>query len=200
MLRITLRLSDPPVFAAAWSADGAKLATGDGSGHVTIWDRATGAQLSAWFDDAHGRFHEPLRPLAVYGVGRLPNSARLASTRYDGLLQFWDTRTGAIWLRCRRAISPTRSPGIQTGVWWRRAMTMAALKSGMWPHWPRREISSRVPLLAGPMRALVARRNPDCHFARLWPAPGVGCRQWQRTRGADRNDGHQAASWRLVVA
>jgi WD40 repeat protein len=93
-LRITLRVSGPPVFAAAWSPDGAKLATGDGSGHVIIWDTATGAQLGAWFGDAHGRFHESSRPLAVYGVGWSPDGARLASTRYDGLLQFWDTRTG----------------------------------------------------------------------------------------------------------
>ena len=93
-LHSTLQTSGPPVFAAAWSPDGAKLATGDGSGHVTIWDAATGAQLSSWFGDAHGRFHESSRPLAVYGVGWSPDGARLASTRYDGLLQFWDTRTG----------------------------------------------------------------------------------------------------------
>jgi WD40 repeat protein len=93
-LRTTLRMSGPPVLAAAWSPDGAKFATGDGSGHVTIWDTATGAQLSAWFGDAHGRFHESPHPLAVYGVGWSPDGARLASTRYDGLLQFWDTRTG----------------------------------------------------------------------------------------------------------
>jgi WD40 repeat protein len=93
-LRTRLRMSGPPVFAAAWSPDGVKLATGDGSGHVTIWDTATGAQLSAWFGDAHGRFHESPRPLAVYGIGWSPDGMRLASTRYDGLLQFWDTRTG----------------------------------------------------------------------------------------------------------
>jgi WD40 repeat protein len=93
-LRTRMRMSGPPVFAAAWSPDGAKLATGDGSGHVTIWDAVTGAQLGAWFGDAHGRFHESSRPLAVYGVGWSPDGARLASTRYDGLLQFWDTRTG----------------------------------------------------------------------------------------------------------
>src|SRR5215831_2364196 len=61
---------------------------------VTIWDMATGAQLSAWFGDTLGRFHESSRPLAIYGVGWSPDVARLASTRYDGLLQFWDTRTG----------------------------------------------------------------------------------------------------------
>jgi WD40 repeat protein len=94
MLRATLRVNGPPVFAAAWSPDGAKLATGDGSGHVTIWNTATGAQLGSWFGDARGRFHESSRPLAVYGVGWSPDGARLASTRYDGLLQFWDTRTG----------------------------------------------------------------------------------------------------------
>jgi WD40 repeat protein len=93
-LHSTLRTSGPPVFAAAWSPDGAKLATGDGSGHVTIWDTATGAQLSSWFGDAHGRFHESSRPFAVYGVGWSPDGARLASTRYDGLLQFWDTQSG----------------------------------------------------------------------------------------------------------
>jgi WD40 repeat protein len=93
-LRTKLRLSGPPVFAVAWSPDGTKLATGDGSGHVSIWDTATGAQLSAWFGDARGRFHESSRPLAVYGAGWSPDGARLASTRYDGLLQFWDTRTG----------------------------------------------------------------------------------------------------------
>jgi WD40 repeat protein len=93
-LRATLRTSGPPVFAAAWSPDGAKLATGDGSGHVTIWDTATGAQMNAWFGDASGRFHESSHPLAVYGVGWSPDGARLASTRYDGLLQFWDARTG----------------------------------------------------------------------------------------------------------
>ena len=93
-LHTRLRTSGPPVFAAAWSPDGAKLATGDGSGHVTIWYTATGAQLSAWFGDAHGRFHESSRPLAVYGVGWSPDGARLASTRYDGLLQFWDAHTG----------------------------------------------------------------------------------------------------------
>jgi WD40 repeat protein len=93
-LHSTLRMTGPPVFVAAWSPDGAKLATGDGSGHVIIWDAATGEQLSVWFGDAHGRFYESSRPLAVYGVGWSPDGARLASTRYDGLLQFWDARTG----------------------------------------------------------------------------------------------------------
>jgi WD40 repeat protein len=93
-LHTTLRISGPPVFAAAWSPDGAKLAIGDGSGHVIIWNTAAGAQLATWFGDAHGRFHESPRPLAVYGVSWSPDGARLVSTRYDGLLQFWDTRTG----------------------------------------------------------------------------------------------------------
>jgi WD40 repeat protein len=132
-LRSTLRSSGPPVFAAAWSPDGKKLALGDGSGHVTIWDTATGAQLSAWLGDARGRFHESSRPLAVYGVGWSPGRlmARVSSLHAMTACSSSETRIqGAIWPRCRRAISPMRSPGLPMGVSWRRATTMAPLKSG----------------------------------------------------------------------
>ena len=139
------RQGGPPVFAAAC----ARSSPRDGSGHVTIWYTATGTQLAPGL--ATRMDVSASLPHAVYGVGWSPNSARSTSTRYDGLLSGTRTR-GATWPRCQRAISPTRSAWSPDGRLVATGNDHGRHSNLEHRYDQPREISSRVPSQAGPMR------------------------------------------------
>jgi WD40 repeat protein/DNA-binding SARP family transcriptional activator len=80
------------VLAVAYSADGSRLATGDGEGRLRLWD-AAGSLLGAL--PGHGAF--------VTGLAFSPDGSRLASAGFDGVARVW-----ALDLDDLRAIADTK--------------------------------------------------------------------------------------------
>jgi WD40 repeat protein len=74
-----------PVKAAAWSPDGALVATGGTDRSVRLWDPVTGEHLRLL--EGHLGF--------VYAVRFSPDGRLLASAGQDGTVRFWDIETGA---------------------------------------------------------------------------------------------------------
>jgi WD40 repeat protein len=79
-----LRGHGDQVIAVAFSHDGKKLASGDWSGNVRLWDARTGKQTHALAG------HEA----AVHGVSFSPDGRQLASASQDKTVRLWDVHTG----------------------------------------------------------------------------------------------------------
>jgi ribosome assembly protein 4 len=78
------------VLALAWAPNDSKLASGDKSGKVIIWDPKTGKQIGCTMT-RHTKFITALawEPLHLNGSCR-----RLASASNDGSVIIWDTVLG----------------------------------------------------------------------------------------------------------
>ncbi len=96
---------EPPVWVASgtsvaavgWSPDGTRLASGDDSGRVRVWDPVSGVAVAAL--DGHldpGTVLTPLRPSPVTSVAWSPDGTRLASGDTDGRVRVWDPATGVV--------------------------------------------------------------------------------------------------------
>ena len=74
------------IYSLAFSPDGEKLASGDSSGLIVVWDAQT--QTPA--------LHLVGHTAQVYDLSFSPDGKRLASGSADGTLILWDTATGAL--------------------------------------------------------------------------------------------------------
>lgn len=75
------------VRAVAFTADGARLVSGDAKGVVRIWDAQTGEERPAAAPIAHGA------PLSAMALG--PGDLLVTGSLKDGVVVFWDLVTGA---------------------------------------------------------------------------------------------------------
>ncbi len=80
------------VFAAAWSADGRTIATGDDVGAIRIWDPATGVPVDEW--------RSPRAEL--HAVAFDPSGRRLVSGGEDRVLRVWDVASHGLLLQGER--------------------------------------------------------------------------------------------------
>ena len=85
--------SDPQL-AVAWSPDSSRLASGSASGVVLLWDAKRGKQLAAWTLKGSGPFRAGSYPLANWGLAWSPDGRRVAASRYDGIVNVLDARSG----------------------------------------------------------------------------------------------------------
>jgi len=85
--------SDPQL-AVAWSPDSSRLASGSASGVVLLWDAKRGKQLAAWTLKGSGPFRAGSYPLANWGLAWSPGGRRVAASRYDGIVNVLDARSG----------------------------------------------------------------------------------------------------------
>jgi WD40 repeat protein len=81
---------DEPVFGAAISPDGLRLATASMFA-VKLWDLRTGWQIEVLRDNKN----EPMRGLGWCSAALSPDGRWLAAGTLEGQVQVWDTRTGA---------------------------------------------------------------------------------------------------------
>ena len=72
------------VRAVAWSPDGKRIASGDGSGVVQVWDAADGGHVYTY------RGHTDI----VYAVAWSPDGKRITSGGLDTTVQVWDAADG----------------------------------------------------------------------------------------------------------
>lgn len=93
------------LLAVAWAPDSARLLTGDRIGKAVVWDAAAGKPMMALTGPAP-RSTRGQHPQAVFGVAWTPDGKRFATTRYDGLVQVWDARTGAALAHMETDASP----------------------------------------------------------------------------------------------
>lgn len=73
-----------PVYAAAISPDGRKVAFGGGDSSVRVWDISTGREVRK-LDGHAGR---------VWAIAFAPDGRRLASAGFDTFIRLWDLGTG----------------------------------------------------------------------------------------------------------
>ncbi len=74
---------DARIFAAAFSPDGTRIATGDAKGIIKVWDRAGGEEVATL--EAHTGF--------VYTIAYSPDGSRFASSGDDAVIVVWDAET-----------------------------------------------------------------------------------------------------------
>jgi WD40 repeat protein len=77
-----------PVYAVAFSPDGALIATGTGDGRVRLWDRATHRELPY-------HFAGPGPSASISGVAFSPAGDLIVSGDRAGTVSFWSGHTGA---------------------------------------------------------------------------------------------------------
>jgi WD40 repeat protein len=94
--KILRSFGDDVFCSAAFSPDGAFLATGDFDNRVTLWDAHRGEAVRAW--EAHDRVKARLRN-GVFGVAFTGDGKQLASAGADGTLRLWQTTDGKQVLR-----------------------------------------------------------------------------------------------------
>jgi WD40 repeat protein len=82
------------MISVAWSPDGHRLVSGDATGFVHVWDVRTGKRLVTWSGAPLGKQVALGNPYAVWGVTWAPDGKRIASTRYDGIVQVWAALEG----------------------------------------------------------------------------------------------------------
>lgn len=70
----------------AWSPNGQRIASGDVSGTIQVWNAKTGARLRAY------RGHTP--GTGISRVGWLPDGERIVSASRDGTVHIWNATTG----------------------------------------------------------------------------------------------------------
>jgi WD40 repeat protein len=93
------------LLTVAWSPDSARLLTGDRIGKAVVWDAAAGKPVMTLTGLAP-RSTRGQHPQAVFGVAWTPDGERCATTRYDGLVQVWNARTGAALAHMETDASP----------------------------------------------------------------------------------------------
>ncbi len=101
-LRATLHGQRGMVTALAWSADGARLASGSwghGKDHLWIWDTESWTQVAALADPSD----------LVNGVAWSADGERLVSAGSDGVLRWWDARSGQCVLARQGHDGPVQS-------------------------------------------------------------------------------------------
>ncbi len=82
------------VRGVAWAPDSSRLASGSASGVVLLWDAKRGKQLTAWTLKGSGPFRAGSYPLANWGLAWSPDGRRVAASRYDGIVNVLDARSG----------------------------------------------------------------------------------------------------------
>lgn len=71
----------------AWSPDGQRIASGDVSGTIQVWNARTGAHVTTYKGHTRGT--------GISGVRWLPDGQRVVSASRDGTVQIWNATTGA---------------------------------------------------------------------------------------------------------
>ena len=82
---LVLRGHEAPVYAAAFSPDGARIVSGSADNTVRVWDAASGAELLVLRGDE----------AEFYAAAFSPDGARIVSGSDDGTVRVWDAASGA---------------------------------------------------------------------------------------------------------
>ncbi len=115
----TLRISTTFwMISVAWSPDGHRLASGDATGFVHVWDVRTGKHLVTWSGAPLGKQVAFSNPYAVWGMTWVPDGKHISSTRYDGIVQVWDALAGDSAFSAGKELVVLHTSSCPNGVAW----------------------------------------------------------------------------------
>jgi WD40 repeat protein len=86
--------TDHVIYAFAWSPDGSRIAAGDQTGKVRVWDKATGQVLF----DLVGNDEQVVDyyTSTIHSLIFSANGTQLSSISADGTIRTWDAKTGRV--------------------------------------------------------------------------------------------------------
>jgi WD40 repeat protein len=83
-----------------------------------VWDVRTGKHLFSWSGAPLGKQVALSYPYAVWGVTWAPDGKRIASTRYDGIVQVWDAHEGDSAYTAGKELVALHTSSYPNGVAW----------------------------------------------------------------------------------